>query len=161
MTRISLDKFDHQILDLLTEDARRTGDALAEKVGLSPAACLRRVQRLRQSGVIEREIAVLSSDYEPRLTRAIVLLEIERHNPKRIDTLTRTFTRLPEVERMFSITGGSDIAMIVACESMEDYQDFCERHLYEPPVTGYETLVVLREYPSGRGSQPFPNPKRS
>ena len=82
-------------------------------------------------------------------------------NPKRIEELTRTFGKLAEVERMFSITGGSDIALIVATASMEDYQDFCERYLYGLPVVGYETLVVLREYPTGGGAKPFPSTQRS
>ena len=124
-------------------------------------ACLRRVQRLRQTGVIAREVAILSPDVQPRRTRSIVLLEIDRHNPKCIEELTRTVGKLAEVERMFSITGGSDIALIVATASMEDYQDFCERYLYEPPVVGYETLVVLREYPTGGGAKPFPSTQRS
>lgn len=147
----TLDEFDHALLRLLKQDARRTGEALSSEIGLSPAACLRRVQRLRRIGAIEREIALISPEFEPKGTRIVVLLTIARKNPQRVDDLTRKFSRLPQIERIFSITGDSDIALIVACETMEAYADFCDAHLYDPPIEGFESLVVLREFPSGLG----------
>ena len=55
-----LDKFDYRLLELLQENSRLTGSELSTQVGLSSAACLRRVQRLRETGVIERDVAVVS-----------------------------------------------------------------------------------------------------
>lgn len=55
-----MDDFDRKILALLQENARLTADQLGERVGLSASACHRRLKRLRESGVIEAEIAVVS-----------------------------------------------------------------------------------------------------
>ena len=141
-----LDDFDHRLLDLLQVDSRQTAAELSEKLGLSPAACSRRVLRLRKSGVIEREVAIVAPKYIGVVTRVIVLMCIARDNPQRIDILKQKLCRLPEVERVFYVTGDADLAMIVRCRSMEDYATFTETHLFEPPLTGFESLVVLREY---------------
>lgn len=142
----NLDDFDRRLLDLLQIDSRQTAAELSEQLGLSPAACSRRVLRLRRTGVIEKEVAVVSAKYQGNVTRVIVLLSIARDNPKRIDILKQKLRRLPEVERIFSVTGDADLAIIVRCASMEDYATFTETHLYEPPFTGFDSLVVLREY---------------
>lgn len=142
-----IDSFDRRILDLLSIDSRRTGADLSEAIGLSAAACLRRVQRLRKIGAIEREVAVVSPRYNEKSTIIIVLLTIDRHNPKLMDELCHRLRRLDEVERLFWVTGEDDIVVILNCASMADFAAFCEAQFEEPPVEGYETLVVLREYP--------------
>ncbi|WP_170415435.1 Lrp/AsnC family transcriptional regulator [Ruegeria atlantica] len=142
-----LDSFDRRLLEQLQLDSRQTGRDLSEKIGLSAAACLRRVQRLRKIGAIEREVAVVSARFQGASTRVIVLLHIARDNPQRIDILKQKLRRLTEVERLFYVTGDADLAIIVNCASMEDYAAFTEKHLFDPPMTGFESLVVLREYP--------------
>ncbi len=57
---MSLDNLDRRILDRLQRDADLTNQTLADEVGLSPSACLKRVKRLRESGIIERQVALLS-----------------------------------------------------------------------------------------------------
>ena len=141
-----LDGFDKAILGLLKVNSRRTGEQISEEVGLSPAACLRRVQRLRKIGAIEREVAVVSPDFEPQGTTLVVLLTIDRHNPKRMDLLTERMLKQPEVKKIYWVTGEDDIVLIMRCPSMEAFADFCERHFHESPVEGFETLVVLRDY---------------
>lgn len=143
---MELDGFDQKILTLMQVDSRRTGAQLSEAVGLSQAACLRRLQRLRNTGAIEREVAVIAPEYQAQGTLIIVLLTINRHNPKRIEMLTRKLTRFDEVERVFSVTGDEDIVLIMKCESMEAFSDFANAHFYEAPVEGFQSLVVLKEY---------------
>lgn len=143
----TIDQFDRQILDIMEKDSHQTGHSLAEKVGLSSTACLRRLQRLRKEGVIEREVAILAPEYRSHgATQVVVLLTIKRHNPKRIETLTRKFRRMSEVQRVFSVTGDEDIVLLMGCASMEAFADFADTHFYEPPVEGFQTLVVLREF---------------
>ncbi len=140
-----LDSFDWQILSLMEIDARRTGQQLSEAVGLSPAACLRRLQRLRKIGAIEREVAVINPAYRRKGTQIIVLLTIERHNLKRIEILMKRFGTHPDVERVWSVTGNDDIVLFLNCESMEAFSDFADAYLFEPPVEGFLSLVVLKE----------------
>ncbi|MEO1471046.1 MAG: Lrp/AsnC family transcriptional regulator [Pseudomonadota bacterium] len=142
-----IDDFDRRLLALLQVNARQTGQALAEQVGLSPAACLRRVQRLRETGVIEREVAIVAPEALGPSVTFLVTVEILRDGPDRIDRLKRRFTALPIVQRIYHVTGEADLVMVVAAPTMEDYTDFTERYLYAPEIRGFSTMVVLREYP--------------
>lgn len=141
-----LDSFDRKILTLLQHNARQTGEQLSEQVGLSAAACLRRVQRLRKIGAIEREVAVVSPEFRAKATSIIVFLTVNRLDPKRKQTLTRRLLAFDEVDRIFSVTGEDDIVLFVKVPSMEAFTDFADAHFYEPPIEGYESIVVLREF---------------
>jgi len=141
-----LDSFDRKILHLLQRNSRQTGADLSESVGLSSAACLRRVQRLRKIGAIEREVAVVSPAFQSNATSIIVFLTVNRLDPNRTQTLTRKLLAFDEVERVFSVTGEEDIVLFVTFPSMEQYTDFADAHFYEPPIEGFERIVVLREF---------------
>ncbi|MEM9708460.1 MAG: Lrp/AsnC family transcriptional regulator [Pseudomonadota bacterium] len=148
-----LDRFDRQILSLLSVDARRTGEQLSDLVGLSPAACLRRVQRLRATGVIKKEIAVIAPGHIEETTVFVVLVEIERHNPQSIDAFAKVLRSRRQVERIFSVTGEADLVLIMRCASMGAFAAFAETYFGTSPVAGYETLVVFREYPADGGPE--------
>lgn len=144
-----LDRFDWHLLELLQVDSRQTGKQLSEQVGLSPAACLRRVQRLRQTGAIERDVAVLSPKLSSPSVTIIVLLTLARDAPDRVDVLRRQMLKLPQIKRIYHVTGEADFAMTVMCHSMEDYAAFTEEHFYEPHIKRFESLVVLRDWRKG------------
>ncbi|WP_375186458.1 Lrp/AsnC family transcriptional regulator [Pseudooceanicola sp.] len=141
---MDLDSFDHQILDLMQQDARRTGTELAEAVGLSAAACLRRLQRLRRIGAIEREVAVLSDAVTGQRVTLIVTLPLNRGRPDMRARFREYFGKLPEVKHLYHVTGGADLVLILECRAMEDYADFAERHFRLEEIAGYETNVVLQ-----------------
>lgn len=140
-----LDSFDRQILSLMQVDARQTGQQLSEVVGLSPAACLRRLQRLRKIGAIEREVAVINPAYRLKGTQIIVLLTIERQNLKRIETLMTRFSSHPDVEHVWAVTGNDDLVLLLNCQSMDSFSEFADTYLFEPPVEGFLSLVVIKE----------------
>lgn len=143
---IELDSFDRHLLELLQVDSRQTGKELSEKVGLSPAACLRRVQRMRQSGVIERDVAIVSADVGGPSVTVIVLLTVARDSPDRAQLLREHMLGLRQVKRLYHVTGEADFILTVVCGSMEEYATFTEAHFYEPYIKGFESMVVLREH---------------
>lgn len=145
-TEFELDSFDHQILALLEADTRRTGEQLSEAVGLSPAACLRRLQRLRKIGAIEREVAIVSPKLRNRGTRLYVLVSVEGQNPKLLEELCQKLRRQEMVVGLDWVTGDDDMVMICDCGSMAAFGEFCEMFLNDRPVTGYKTLVSMKAY---------------
>lgn len=151
----AIDSFDRKLLDLLRHDARRTGRQLAEAVGLSPAACLRRVQRLREIGAIEREVAIISPRVAGQTVTLLVMLMIPPGKPDRIDRLRRKFAALAQVTRIYHVTGKADLVLTVECASMEAYANFTEVHFYSEDIASFETIVVLRSY----DAHPEPAPK--
>lgn len=75
-----MDAIDRRILDQLQRDSSLTNQALADKIGLSPSACLKRVNRLRDAGVIEREVALLNPDALGQRLHMVVEVTMERDN---------------------------------------------------------------------------------
>lgn len=142
----NLDNFDHRILALLKVDSRRTGAQLSEAVGLSSAACLRRVQRLRKIGAIEREVAILSPRIEKRGLVIVVLMTISGHSPRLMDEFCQKLRREPAVNRLIWVAGEDDIVLVLHCASMEEFDAFAQSYINDEPVTGYKTLVSMREY---------------
>ena len=138
-----LDQFDRRILALMQENSRRTGQELSALVGLSPAACLRRVQRLRDSGVILREIAIVAPKALGRRVTMIVMIGIERDRPDRYRLFMAEMRDRPEVTQCWQVTGDNDIVMTVEVEDMEAYSVFTERHFYEPYIKRFESIAVL------------------
>ena len=142
---IDLDDFDRRILALLQENSRRTGAELSAEVGLSPAACLRRLQRLRDEGVIAREVALVAPEYRERKVTVFVLLTFERDRPDREDQFSRRMREAPEVFQCCHVTGSADYLLGIEAADLEDYQRFTKLHFYESYVKRFETHVVLKD----------------
>jgi Lrp/AsnC family leucine-responsive transcriptional regulator len=140
---MELDSFDRRLLDALQQDSRRTGGQLAEIVGLSPAACLRRAQRLREEGVIEREVALVAPTALGERVSVILLVTLDRDRRDAIDTFRRKIGQAAEVLQCYSITGVFDLALVVTAPDMAAYNDFTKRYLHDKPVHRFETMVVL------------------
>jgi len=140
---VELDDFDRRLLDALQQDSRRTGEQLAALVGLSPAACLRRAQRLRETGVIEREIAIVAPEAVGRHMTMIVQVTLEREKPATSDEFQRQMRQAPEVTQCYNVTGAIDFVLIVSIADMEAYEDFTRRYLFEKHVRRFETMVVI------------------
>jgi Lrp/AsnC family transcriptional regulator, leucine-responsive regulatory protein len=101
---MELDDFDRRLLDAVQEDNRRTGEELAALVGLSPAACLRRLQRLRAGGAIEREVAILNPKVAGPRLNMVVLVTLEREGPDQLDRFAREMRSAPEVTQCYYVT---------------------------------------------------------
>jgi len=143
---MDLDDFDHRLLHLLRLDARQTGKELSEQVDLSPAACLRRVQRLRQIGAIQREIAILAPEVTGATVTLLVMLVLTRGQPERTARVRQKLLGLKEVKKIYHVTGPADLVLTVECASMEAYATFTEAHFYDEEIKGFDTIVVLRSY---------------
>ena len=117
---MELDDFDRRLLDAVQEDSRRTGEVLAALVGLSPAACLRRLQRLRAAGVIEREVAILDPRIAGTRLSLIVNVTLERERPDLADGFARAMRQAPEVSQCYYVTGAVDFVLLVMVADMDD-----------------------------------------
>ncbi|MGD9509552.1 MAG: Lrp/AsnC family transcriptional regulator [Geminicoccaceae bacterium] len=140
---MELDDFDRRLLDAVQEDSRRTGEVLAALVGLSPAACLRRLQRLRAAGVIEREVAIVAPRFAGPRVSLIVNVTLERERGDLIDDFARTMRKAPEVSQCYYVTGTVDFVLVLTVADMEAYRDFTRRHLFGSNVRRFESMVVM------------------
>lgn len=118
---MDLDPFDRQLLNLLQEDADRTADQLAESVALSPSAIQRRIKRLRNQGVIVRDIAVADHRKIGNPTFFIVALEVERERPELLAQLRKWLAAQAHIQQVFYVTGEADFILVITAPDTETY----------------------------------------
>ena len=140
-----MDRLDRRILECLQRDAGTTNQALADRVGLSPSACLARVRRLRESGTIERTVALLDPAAVGPHLELVVEVFAARDDRALFERFERATREAPEVRQCYRVTGDSDFVLIVSVPDMDAYDGFCERVLYgDPNMAKFRTLVVSR-----------------
>lgn len=124
---MELDRIDQRILSVLRENADLPNKALAEQVGLSPSACLRRVARLKENGVIRRIVAVIDPGHLDRRLSAVVTVALDRHGPEfRRDFIARV-KKEPAVSQCYMVAGEVSCALIVQVADMEEYTSLADR----------------------------------
>ena len=140
-----LDATDLAILDLLQRDASLTNLALAERVGVSPATCLRRVRQLEDEGYVERRVAVLSADkHAPGLT-AIVEVTLEPQTAQVLDAFERAARGERAVQQVYRTASGPDFVLIATVPDMPAWQALLERLMTdEARVRNVRSFFVAR-----------------
>ncbi|MEM7525738.1 MAG: Lrp/AsnC family transcriptional regulator [Pseudomonadota bacterium] len=115
---------DRRILHELTRDGRISNVALAERVGLSSSACLRRVQELERTGVIKGYRAVLDREKLGAGFVAYMTVGISNHTKKGQETFERAVALCPEVKEVHNITGSVEYLLRVEAEDLAAYKRF-------------------------------------
>lgn len=140
-----LDRTDQLILDHLSRDSRISNADLAERVGLSPSSCWRRVKALEDSGVIQAYTVVLDDTQQGLGFGAIVHVHLTRHDPDQLTTFLRAVQNRSEIRACHATTGQSDYHLHVVCADIEAYNVFLEQVLFRiPAVASAQTNVILR-----------------
>jgi Lrp/AsnC family leucine-responsive transcriptional regulator len=141
---MELDRFDLRLLAALQADNRRTTEALGEAVGLSPTACQRRLKKLRDAGVIEADVAIVSPQAVGRPLLMLVSVALERERADIIDRFKKAILRTPEIMSGYYVTGETDFVLVVSARDMADYEMFTRRFFYEnADIKGFKTMVVM------------------
>jgi len=139
-----LDAFDRKILCLFQQNTRLTVGELAEMVGLSASACHRRLSKLRETGVIQSEIAVINPRSVGRSVTLIVTVTLEREQTDVLAAFKRSMRENVDIMQCYYVTGAVDFVVILTSKSMEAYDAFVERFFFENRnVKRFETYVVM------------------
>ena len=122
---ISLDSIDLQLLKELQKDASRSNQALARELQLSPPTCLRRVKRLQEFGLIEKQVAILSSEQLAKLTghglQVIVEVSLDRQDSASLLQFEHKAVAEPWVQQCWRVSPGPDFILIIAATDMPGY----------------------------------------
>ena len=141
-----LDDFDLKLLELLQADAQRPVPALADAIGLSAPACYRRIRRLRETGAIAREVALVRPRTLGWPLSMIVLVTLERESARTVDEMMRVLQAVPEVVEAWNVTGDYDFAVRMVARDMEGYDELARRlFAADERVRSFKTLVVIRQ----------------
>lgn len=141
-----MDRTDIKILDALQRDGRLSNQALADHVGISTAACWRRVRALEEDGVIERYAALLSRPKIGLNLCAFVHISLARHIQESTIPFEQAVMTRPEVLECFATTGDADFILRVVTTSIEAFDKFLEDFLFGlPQVSQVRSNIALRE----------------
>jgi Lrp/AsnC family transcriptional regulator, leucine-responsive regulatory protein len=147
-TPIPLDAVDRRILRALQRDGRMTYDVLAQEVGLSPSAALRRTKRLEEAGVVTGYVALLSPQCVGLPLTAYLNVRLEKHGERHKrsprDLFGAAVQAWPEVVECVALTGEMDYLLRVVVEDMAHYSRFImDTLLKHPSVQDCKTSFVL------------------
>ena len=143
---MELDRYDRDILRLLQEDGRISNQDLADRIGLSPSPCLRRVRALEESGLIAGYRAHVDARVLGLSLMALIHISMDRHTPERFNNFETLIRAIPEVMECLLITGQSaDYQLKVVVKDMDAYQTLLlDRITRIEGVTGVHSSFVLR-----------------
>ncbi len=143
---MEIDRFDRQILHLIQQDGRISNQDLADRIGLSPSPCLRRVRALEESGIITGYRALLDAKRLGYTLMALVYIAMDKHTPERFDHFEREISTIPEVLECLLITGqDADYQIKVIVRDMDAYQELLLNRINRiQGVNGVHSSFVLR-----------------
>ena len=131
LQQITLDSTDLRLLDLLQSDAAVSNQDLAAQAHISPATCLRRVKRLRETGVIESEVALLSPDRLAPLLghglQAIVEVTLDRQGQEAQEAFEQRVVGDAAVQQCYRVSPGPDFVLVVYARDMPGYLALAQR----------------------------------
>ena len=140
-----LDAIDRAILEALQADGRLSNVELAERVHLSPSACLRRVKQLEDSGVIARYVALLNPKAVGQPGTSFTIVNLESLNAALVEAFERAVRDEPQILDCFYVAGSNDYLLRFTYRDAEDLERFHGQVLMRlPGVQRSNSMLVLR-----------------
>jgi Lrp/AsnC family leucine-responsive transcriptional regulator len=122
-----LDELDRRILNAVQADASQTNNELAARVHASPPTCLRRVKRLIDAGVIERQVALVAPAKVGAALTAIVEITLDHQAAERMTAFETLVATEPAVLQCYRVSPGPDFVLVVQVADMPAYHAFAHR----------------------------------
>lgn len=142
---IELDRIDRQILMLLQADGRISNADVAERVHLSPSACLRRVKRLEDEGLIEGYRMLVSQQAIGKPTNVFVEISLKNQNDGMLDAFERAVAQCPEIMECYLMAGDADYVVRVIAADVADFERIHRTYLSRlPGVARLRSSFALR-----------------
>lgn len=146
MSKSELNPVDKKILSILQNNARIPNTELADAVSLTPSPCLRRVQRLEETGVIDGYVALLNHEAIGRNFHVFVEVTLQTQTKKSIDQFEAEIMEFSEVLECYLITGDTDYLLRVAVADMDAYQRFLmERLTHVKGVDDIRSVIAMKQ----------------
>jgi len=144
-SEVQLDAIDRAILTELQRDGRLPNQELAQRVHLSPSACLRRVKRLEDGGVIDRYVALLNPKAVGKQGTSYTIINLERMTTAALAAFEDAVMASPDILDCFYVAGTNDYLIRFAYKDAEDLERFHTHVLMQlPEVARSNSMLVLR-----------------
>lgn len=141
-----MDAIDRKIITVLQQDARISNQDLADRVGLSPSPCLRRVRALEASGVLIGYTAIVDQEQVGLPISVFVQISLSSQKDTSLQAFEDEVRRLDEVMECYLMTGSRDYLLRVVCDGLKSYEQFTRERLATlPGVRSIESSFALSE----------------
>ncbi len=127
VTSVALDELDRRILNALQADAAQTNNELAARVHASPPTCLRRVKRLTEAGVIEKQVALLAPDKVGLPLTAIVEITLDHQGSEKLAEFEALVAGEAAVMQCYRVSPGPDFILVIQVADMSAYHALAHR----------------------------------
>ena len=141
----TLDAVDRKLLELLQQDAEMPLTQLAESVHLSSTPCWRRIQRLKEIGVITRQVALVDPRKINLGVTAFVALKTNQHNPKWFEALRDAVRDIPEVVEFYRMSGDVDYLLRVVVPDIAGYDAVYQRLIKAVGLSDVSSSFAMEE----------------
>jgi len=146
MQKITIDQTDRRILQLLQTEAGINAAAIGERIGLSQSACWRRMQRLREEGVIRDQPVILDPEKVGLSTMVFAQVKLTSHGRSNLTDFADAVRRYPEVLDCYVVLGNIDFLLRIVAEDIKDYERFIYEKLSQlPGVQEVNSSMALSE----------------
>lgn len=146
MSESKLDRYELQILNLLQEDCSLSNADIAERVGLSPSPCWRRIERLERDGIIARRVAIVDRKKVGLNAQVFAQIKLNAHGRANLDEFTAAIRGFPEVLECYVLMGTVDFMLRIIAQDIEAYERFFfDKLSHLPGVQEINSTVALSE----------------
>jgi Lrp/AsnC family transcriptional regulator len=143
MSETAMDDIDRLLLEMLQQDATLSIAQMAERVGLSPTPCWKRIQKLEARGVITRRVAVLEPERIGVGLSVLVSIEAGEHTPDWLERFSSAVADIPEVMEVYRMAGDVDYMLRVAVADMAEYDRFYKRLIAVAPMKNVTSRFAM------------------
>ncbi|MGU2528336.1 Lrp/AsnC family transcriptional regulator [Pseudomonas aeruginosa] len=146
---IPLDMYDQRILALLQEESSLSTAEIAERIGLSQSPCWRRIQRLKEEGVIRKQVTLLDRKKIGLNTQVFAQIKLTAHGRKNLTDFAEAMHQFPEVLECHVLMGAVDFMLRIVTRDIESYERFFfEKLSAVPGIQEVNSIVALSEIKS-------------
>ena len=138
-----MDEIDRQLLEILQQDATLSLAQMAERVGLSPTPCWKRIQKLEARGVIMRRVAIVDPVRVGVGLSVLVNVEAGEHTPEWLQRFSAGVGAIPEVMEVYRTAGEVDYVLRVAVADMAEYDTFYKRLIAIAPMKNVTSRFAM------------------
>ncbi|MDB3909293.1 Lrp/AsnC family transcriptional regulator [Gammaproteobacteria bacterium] len=140
-----MDKIDRNILILLQEDSTLSTADIAERVGLSTTPCWRRIQRLEESGVIRKRVALLARDKLNLGVNVFVAVKTNQHNWEWLAKFSEAVNQFPEVVEFYRMAGESDYLLRVVVPDIPSFDTFYKKLVQTTDLSDVSSSFAMEQ----------------
>lgn len=146
MQKISIDQIDRRILEILQKQPGVNATAIGERIGLSQSACWRRVQRLRDDGIIKDQPVKLDREKVGLNTMVFAHVKLTSHGRSNLAAFAEAVSDYPEVLDCYVLLGNVDFLLRIVTEDIKAYEQFFFEKLSQlPGIQEVNSSIVMSD----------------